>query len=351
MRLLQLWWERGEHGWTRSVGPGPHPKSCPEHPRDSNAGPVKLACEACGEPFTCNRTRTVSARFCSMTCRDVGRRLDIPCRHCGNAFSVKRSEAARKLFCSRTCLFAARSCSRCSKMVPAARRDAGVLTCSDRCALGDRLDGLEASGDLQAWCPDCSQVLPADLFHREAASRNGLSGRCKECSLARYRDKRIEFRRRRFLLQSPRPERLVPFDQAQQDARWAMWGGRCWMCGIAGATEEDHVKPLSAGGSHTLSNLRPVCKSCNASKRGTWPLPTERLAARFRHPSPRPGADIRTPRLTGRVLHTCKHCGHTQLLAPSVATQRSYCSAACRKANIVPPRLRGRESQGHPTLF
>ena len=350
--VLQLWCERGGHGWARPVGPGAHPKSCADHPRDSNAGPVQIQCETCGGTFTCIRTRATSARFCSVACRDVGRRLDIPCRQCGTPFSVKRSEAPRKLFCSRACLFAARSCSRCSKMVPATRRETGLTTCSERCALGDRLDRMQEAGDPHAWCPDCSKVLPADRFHREAANRNGLSGRCKECTLARYRDNKIEFRRRRFLLQSPRPERFVPFDQAQRDARWAMWGGRCWVCGVAGATEEDHVKPLSAGGSHTLSNLRPICKSCNASKRGSWPLSPERLAPRFRHPNPRPGTDVRTPRLTGRVLHTCQHCGHAQMLAPSVAAGRRYCSAACRNSNVVPPHLQRRlPPQGQPTLF
>ncbi|MBT2266408.1 HNH endonuclease [Rhodococcus erythropolis] len=35
----------------------------------------------------------------------------------------------------------------------------------------------------------------------------------------------------------------------------------------------DHVKPLSAGGPHMLSNLRPSCADCNLSKGAKWPLP------------------------------------------------------------------------------
>jgi len=33
----------------------------------------------------------------------------------------------------------------------------------------------------------------------------------------------------------------------------------------------DHIVPLEAGGSHTLDNLLPVCRHCNASK-GAKPL-------------------------------------------------------------------------------
>lgn len=61
----------------------------------------------------------------------------------------------------------------------------------------------------------------------------------------------------------------VPFTAEQATARVAYYGGRCWMCG--GAYEQlDHVKPLSKGGPHMLSNLRPSCADCNVRKNGLW---------------------------------------------------------------------------------
>jgi 5-methylcytosine-specific restriction endonuclease McrA len=57
----------------------------------------------------------------------------------------------------------------------------------------------------------------------------------------------------------------IPFTVDQLAQRMAYWGNACWMC--RGPYEEvDHVIALAAGGPHCLSNLRPACKSCNASK-------------------------------------------------------------------------------------
>lgn len=50
------------------------------------------------------------------------------------------------------------------------------------------------------------------------------------------------------------------------NSRWSMWGDRCYICG-APATASDHVIALVRGGPHCLSNLRPICKPCNSSKK------------------------------------------------------------------------------------
>jgi 5-methylcytosine-specific restriction endonuclease McrA len=56
---------------------------------------------------------------------------------------------------------------------------------------------------------------------------------------------------------------------ADLQARWAMWGDRCWMCGDQ-ATATDHVKALVRGGSNWPANLRPICQPCN-SRKGSGP--------------------------------------------------------------------------------
>lgn len=41
---------------------------------------------------------------------------------------------------------------------------------------------------------------------------------------------------------------------------------RCACCGAKAPLEADHVIPLSKGGSSYISNIQPLCRSCNASK-------------------------------------------------------------------------------------
>ena len=60
------------------------------------------------------------------------------------------------------------------------------------------------------------------------------------------------------------------FSMKQLDARMSVFGHRCAYCG--GPFEHvDHVKPLSRGGPHCLSNLRPSCASCNLHKLAKHP--------------------------------------------------------------------------------
>lgn len=61
----------------------------------------------------------------------------------------------------------------------------------------------------------------------------------------------------------------LPVSARDIAAKFAYWGGCCWMCS-ATATSIDHVKPIVASGPHMLSNLRPACGSCNSSKGGRW---------------------------------------------------------------------------------
>jgi 5-methylcytosine-specific restriction endonuclease McrA len=64
---------------------------------------------------------------------------------------------------------------------------------------------------------------------------------------------------------------IIPFTIEQWAAKVAYWGGRCWVCG-GEWSDADHVKPIAAGGSHVLCNFRPICRSCNSSKKDRWPL-------------------------------------------------------------------------------
>ena len=60
-------------------------------------------------------------------------------------------------------------------------------------------------------------------------------------------------------------------------AQWqeikAAYGHRCVYCGRKmQRLTQDHITPLSQGGSHTVSNIVPSCHSCNSKKRTGPPL-------------------------------------------------------------------------------
>jgi 5-methylcytosine-specific restriction endonuclease McrA len=54
-----------------------------------------------------------------------------------------------------------------------------------------------------------------------------------------------------------RPEDAAYTTWAKVAARFAMWGGKCWLCGTE-ATARDHVKPLSKGGRHLPALEHPA---------------------------------------------------------------------------------------------
>ena len=63
----------------------------------------------------------------------------------------------------------------------------------------------------------------------------------------------------------------------QVAARWAYYADRCWMCGEP-ATQNDHVIPLSRGGSNWPANLRPACGPCNREKWDRKPVVINAIA-------------------------------------------------------------------------
>ena len=45
----------------------------------------------------------------------------------------------------------------------------------------------------------------------------------------------------------------------------------CFACASTDSVHQDHIIPITRGGTHGIGNLRPMCKPCNSSKHGlTW---------------------------------------------------------------------------------
>lgn len=56
------------------------------------------------------------------------------------------------------------------------------------------------------------------------------------------------------------------FTQKEWNRLCKKYDNRCVACGKKTKLEVDHIVPLSKGGSSYISNIQPLCRSCNASK-------------------------------------------------------------------------------------
>ncbi|MFW6184033.1 MAG: HNH endonuclease [Chloroflexota bacterium] len=174
-------------------------------------------------------------------------------------------------------------------------------------------------------CPKCKETKPLSEYHKNKQRKNGHACYCKTCvkkySRRHYRNNREEYlersrkykqrtnydaryyqrnaekrkrqtkeyywedpeRWREYALQWQRdnPDKVA----ARRDRRRArkngaegsytaeefaelceMYGNCCLACGSTEDLTADHVVPLSCGGSNSIDNIQPLCRSCNSSK-------------------------------------------------------------------------------------
>ncbi len=94
--------------------------------------------------------------------------------------------------------------------------------------------------------------------HKEESKARARKWTAKNRDKVRDRTRRAEMKRAQ-----------VP--GAHTTAQWRIlcdqFGGRCVRCGVSGRMTRDHVVPVSYPGSNDdISNIQPLCHSCNASK-------------------------------------------------------------------------------------
>lgn len=195
-----------------------------------------IVCGTCGSAFTKTRGRQM---YCSLPCKrdpqNAARRVEAvigTCVYCGGRFTGR----ADKKFCSKECSFSSWSGQDYNKQQRArAKREKAREVAASR-------------------PPRVTMTAEEIRAYRSEWKRKN-----------RLRATATEERRRVAKRNAP----TVDFTHEQLKARFSMWSMSCWMCADP-ATAMDHVKPISAGGSHMLANLRPACSRCNSSKGGRW---------------------------------------------------------------------------------
>lgn len=116
-----------------------------------------------------------------------------------------------------------------------------------------------------------TKLSPEERKQRNTARQHNRYLANKERSLAKSREwqqknpERNAARALRYWARKQGSEGTFTFDEWR--ALCEKYDNRCLCCGKQVRLTPDHVRPLSKGGTNTIENLQPLCKSCNCSKR------------------------------------------------------------------------------------
>lgn len=180
------------------------------------------------------------------------------CQDCGESFEQTNWKMVRCTECQRESELAAK------RRYEAENADA--LRERARAYYEANRDSIKAKNSARYW----ADVESNREWHRNYAKTISEQRRAYYAEYRRKHPERRAFHEQRRQARKRTDRDLFPFTRDQLDQRMSMFGHACWMCG--GEFEQvDHVKPLSRGGVHALSNLRPACASCNRSKGAKWP--------------------------------------------------------------------------------
>lgn len=130
-------------------------------------------------------------------------------------------------------------------------------------------DGFRAK---RGTCRECEREYDRDRYVRDNERRRAYITDWK----ARNPEVQSEYARRRRALKNSAEYQSISVEQ--MNARMSMFP-TCWLCRKPIEDDDvhyEHVKPFSAGGRHTLSNLRPAHSLCNLVKGSRW-MGTARL--------------------------------------------------------------------------
>ncbi|MGW0371806.1 HNH endonuclease [Streptomyces coeruleorubidus] len=207
---------------------------------------IERDCWGCGETFV------GATNYCDV-CRDSDRN----CTDCGVAFTGKRSRCNR-------CQIEDRECDGCGRGF----RSAGNRRCS-ACRAKDRA------------CPECNRIFRATRSicpGCEATDKvcvdchSPFWGRDRRCGPCNWQRTPAEIRtnRSRAYYQARRA-RLHGTDSSDRvtEAEYASIraDGQCVYCGrLTTDGDVDHIRPLTLGGRHEVTNLVLACIHCNRSK-------------------------------------------------------------------------------------
>jgi 5-methylcytosine-specific restriction endonuclease McrA len=145
------------------------------------------------------------------------------------------------------------TCNACSS-VPSTRRTSSKKTLK-------RVSSSVDHNVSHRVCRICGKDKPIDEFFTDRIV-NGVQryrGECKLCfqDVAKFRTRKYRTLKASLVATLTDKE----WKQAQEH-----WNGMCAYCGVNDGICQEHVIPVSAGGSYAADNIVPACDTCNKSK-------------------------------------------------------------------------------------
>lgn len=203
---------------------GPRPTTCDEHRHLR-----QRACQRCGG------VHYGRGAYCSTECRT----FTTECLHCGRSFEYVKSTGAARKFCSRTCN------DRSQHAKQAAKQGIPVGVCS---GCGDPTGNKAASrGHRERFCDDCrAENMRAQ--HRRKNYRRRHQRRPQQSGDVTATYERELRRKAKSCTMSDCNEQLTDVPN------------------LPNSKELDHIVPLNIGGTHTIGNIRIICRKCNGAR-------------------------------------------------------------------------------------
>ena len=126
---------------------------------------------------------------------------------------------------------------------------------------------VEISEYRKSWAADNEEKVAASKLAYYEHEREEVIARSKkwaESNPEKVRQAKANNRRKRRAARHASPG---SFTAEEFEALCESYGNRCLACGETEAVlEADHVVPLTKGGSDSISNIQPLCGSCNRKK-------------------------------------------------------------------------------------
>lgn len=176
-------------------------------------------------------------------------------------------------------------------------------------------DCLDVMPTLRKTCNKCKQSKSVNEFHKNPKTKDGYYTDCKECCAIYQREYRKQNREklgqdkklyaeqnrdvvlakkrayaaanrenesaRAIQWQKDNPDKVIVRSKLRRfrqranggevtETQWQqlkeMFDNKCARCGKKCRLEMDHIVPVKQGGKGDVTNLQPLCRSCNASK-------------------------------------------------------------------------------------